>query len=328
MPKTLVAIGYHDRESPRHITVLEHFRENEWNILECHTTQKGLLAKYNDLSHQFKSIQSADAVLVTHPGHYMVPLAWWLTLGKKQTIFFDACISLYDTLVSDRKLVSRFHPRAWWLYFIDWLACHLSHTVVVDTNANKKYFERTFGLTESRVEVVYLNALKDLFYSSNHQKKRSKGDPLSVFFYGNYIPLQGVDIIIHAAALLEKKNLPIHFTLVGGGQEYKSIKQLTESLGLKTITFVPFLPLPKLAEEMRKADLCLGIFGTTDKAKRVIPHKVYDAVACNIPVITADTPAMHERTWPKEAVIFCEAGHPESLSSAIASVYEKDILPV
>jgi glycosyltransferase involved in cell wall biosynthesis len=327
MPKTLIAFGYHDTESPRHRTVLEHFERQGWTVKECHTQKRGLRAKYKDLTAQWKTVaDDADAVLVTHPAQYIAPLAWWLTRKRKQKIFLDACVSLFDTIVTDRKLVSRFHPYAWWLYFIDWLACHLSHKVLVDTKANKKYFEQTFRLTDSQVEVVYLDALKDLFYPSRNQKQRPKGDPLSVFFYGNYIPLQGVDIIIHAAALLEKKNLPIHFTLVGGGQNYKSIQQLKEKLESKNIIFVPFLPLPKLADEMRQADLCLGIFGTTDKAARVIPHKVYDAVACGIPVITADTPAIHERQWPEGCVILCPPGNPKALAEAIAAQYEKDIL--
>jgi glycosyltransferase involved in cell wall biosynthesis len=44
-----------------------------------------------------------------------------------------------------------------------------------------------------------------------------------------------------------------------------------------------------LAEEIDKADICLGIFGATDKANRVCPLKLYSYMSVGRAVITADT---------------------------------------
>ena len=54
---------------------------------------------------------------------------------------------------------------------------------------------------------------------------------------------------------------------------------------------------------MAHADACLGIFGTSPKARAVIPNKVYDALACARPVITADTPAIAELLRPDVEVM-------------------------
>jgi glycosyltransferase involved in cell wall biosynthesis len=72
---------------------------------------------------------------------------------------------------------------------------------------------------------------------------------------------------------------------------------------------------------MAHADVCLGIFGTSAKAQRVIPNKVYDALACARPVITADTPAIRELLQPDDQVIVCPPGDPESLADAIALMH-------
>jgi glycosyltransferase involved in cell wall biosynthesis len=61
----------------------------------------------------------------------------------------------------------------------------------------------------------------------------------------------------------------------------------------------------------------LGIFGRTEKAGRVVPHKVFQAMALGKPVITARTPAAEEFFSDGENVIFCPRGDPEGLAAAI-----------
>ena len=43
-----------------------------------------------------------------------------------------------------------------------------------------------------------------------------------------------------------------------------------------------------------ETDVCLGIFGRTEKASRVIPYKAYEALAMRKPLITGDSKASRE----------------------------------
>ncbi len=313
---TVLAIGFHDQEAPRHWNICKKLRSEGKEVIECHTKKKGFFAKIKDLKRQYRMHEAkADIVMVPFPGHYLMPI---IRLWTRKPIIFDAFISLHDTNVYDRKKVSPWSPRAWWLYCIDWLACHLANEVLIDTEAQRQYFISHFHLNPKKITVVYVGTRDDLFNTRNtpHSKQNKV---FQVLFYGTYIPLQGIKHIIDAAEILQKQN-NIQFTLVGSGQTFPEIKAIANRKQLRNINFQSRVPYTLLPELIAKADLCLGIFGTTNKAMRVIPHKVYDAVACGTPVLTADTPAIAEKFADDPLVHLCKTGSGEAIAKAITTL--------
>ena len=63
----------------------------------------------------------------------------------------------------------------------------------------------------------------------------------------------------------------------------------------------------------------MGIFGNTEKTKRVIPNKVYEGVAMNRPVITADTPAIRELFSDNELFLI-DTVNPQKIADAILKI--------
>ena len=307
MSKKICIFGYHDQNAPRQWNINKTLQNEGWELTECHTAKKGFFAKIADLRRQLKR-REYKALFIPFPGHYLVPIVKVITHRKK--IYFDAFLSLYDTMVCDRKLVSRWNPYAWLLWFVDYLSCHLADEVWIDTKAHKEYFIKMFRLNPKKIRVHYLGTRDDLFFP----KQRDPNPQYEVLFYGSYIPLQGIETIIDAADQLPD----VHFTLIGKGQTYHEMKRKAEAL--TNITFHDPVPLTELPNCIRSADLCLGIFGTSNKAQRVIPHKVYDAVACGIPVITANTPAIHEYFDGNSLVHLCPAGDRSALAKAIKAL--------
>ena len=53
-----------------------------------------------------------------------------------------------------------------------------------------------------------------------------------------------------------------------------------------------------IAEEIRQADICLGIFGAGDKAQRVCPFKLYAYASIGRAVITGETLWLRESAQP------------------------------
>jgi glycosyltransferase involved in cell wall biosynthesis len=130
---------------------------------------------------------------------------------------------------------------------------------------------------------------------------------------------------VRAAAVLEERGEPVTIDLVGSGDTERSVRSLVQQLDVRCITFVGRRPYNELPGFIARSDLCLGIFGTSPKARRVIPNKVFDALACGRAVVTGDTPAVRELLRPGDEVWVCRPGDPEALAEAIVTLRDDDL---
>ena len=256
-----------------------------------------------------------DVILVGFRAHSDMLSASLLARVRGVPLIFDPLVSRYEERVIDRQLV---RPDSWlarWYRLIDASGCRLADTVLLETEMQVAHFARTFSIPASRFRRVWLGADDEIMYP---RRSSAGGRPFTVFFYGRFSPLHGVEHIIRAAVILQQRADAVRFVLVGAGQTYQMARALAERVGADTIEFVQPVPYTELAGMMSEADMCLGSFGTTARAQRVIPNKVFDALAVRRPVLTADTPGIREALTPGEHVWVCPAGDGEALADAIA----------
>ena len=201
----------------------------------------------------------------------------------------------------------------------------LPDRVIVDSQAHATAWQSDLGLRSARTIILPASA-PEAFRSlaTPYQAEPISADrPLRILYAGQYIPLHGVEIILAAADRLRHRP-DIRFELVGQGQTLPEMRSRAEALSLPNLHFVEtWLPSEQLARDhLAPADLCLGIFGTQAKAQRVVPFKVYTALAAGRPVITADTPAAREllRSSPTAEAQLVPPGDPQALAAAIEAL--------
>jgi glycosyltransferase involved in cell wall biosynthesis len=229
-------------------------------------------------------------------------------------LVFDPLVSLYDTLVQDRELIHAGSIRARWYWLLDRVTCALADKVLLDTKLHVDYFSRTFSLPSEKFCVVPVGADDSVFFSRSASRVQGTG-PVEVAYAGSFIPLHGVPHILEAAKLLENENF--HFTLIGNGQTYAESYQMAVSLDLRNVDFVGRLPREIYAGYLARTDIVLGIFGKSEKTQRIIPCKVYDAIAMGKPVVTGNTPAIRAIFTDKENILLCEPDDSQSLADAL-----------
>jgi glycosyltransferase involved in cell wall biosynthesis len=253
---------------------------------------------------------AVDAALIGYPGHLDVLSARSALRGVP--LVFDPLVSLSDTLVGDRARFRASSVAARALRALDRSAFGRSDLVVADTAANAAFYADAFGVDPGRLRVCFVGAEDRLFRPGTTVE-----GVFHVLFVGKLIPLHGLETILEAAHLLPQ----VPFRLVGSGQ----LSQLLQDAP-SNVTCVPWIEYERLPDAIRQAGCALGVFGTSDKAARVIPNKAFQALACGIPLVTADTPAARELLSHGTDALLVPPGDAEALAAAISHLAENAAL--
>jgi glycosyltransferase involved in cell wall biosynthesis len=224
-----------------------------------------------------------DAVVVGYLGHFDVHLARLLYRRGKVPIVLDHLISAANT-AKDRRLDGGMKTKV--LRLIDAAALRAADIVVVDTDEHLEIVPEKY---RSKAVVVHVGAPapwhKAAVEPSATAPSTTGSGPLKVVFYGLYTPLQGTPVI--GAALGRLAGAPVEVTMIGRGQDEAATKEAAAAnQSVRWLDWVPAAELPAL---VATHDVCLGIFGTGDKALRVVPNKVFQGAAAGCAVITSDT---------------------------------------
>jgi glycosyltransferase involved in cell wall biosynthesis len=276
------------------------------------------LATYPVLAWRFLRTQRPDMVLVGYPGILDVIVVAPLARLRGVPIVWDMFMSAYDTIVLDRRMLPATGFRARLLYLLERLAIRRSDAVFLDTEAHARRIESLYRLPERQCGTVWVGAEIERFRLPEPESPpaRVSRSALKVLFYGQFIPLHGIDTIVRAARRMSNDN--VEWTLIGRGQESGAIRQMLDEMPLPRLRWIEWVDYGELRRWIAEADVCLGIFGTSGKAASVIPNKVFQIVAAGRPLITCDSPAIRELLSPDPPCVhLVPAGDASALTEAV-----------
>jgi glycosyltransferase involved in cell wall biosynthesis len=258
--------------------------------------------------------QQADIIFIPSFGHKDMI---FLKKFSSKPFVFDPLISRYLTQVFDYKNIGRYSFGALKNFWRDKKSMTLADIVLCDTHAHGKYFTQHFNVPEHKIKHLPIGVHTTDFSPVPAQPSHSK---FIVGFYGSFNPLQGTSAIVEAANLL-KTQTDIEFQLLGTGSDFEATRSIAlEKYGLKNIIFQGWVPYQQLNEWVNKFDICLGIFGETEKASLVIPNKIYHYAGTKKAIISMKSEAILELFTDRSDILL--AATPSELAAAIQLLKE------
>ena len=162
---------------------------------------------------------------------------------------------------------------------------HSSRVVAVTPSFKANLVAR--GIPAEKIEVVTNGADLTLWQPCPIDEDIRTELGLTGKFIVGYIGTHGMahalDFIVRAAASVQ--NTRLHFLFIGDGAEKASIVELTRSLELKNVSFVPSIPKQDVPRYLASTDVALVPLRRSNTFKTVIPSKIFEAAAMNKPIL-------------------------------------------
>lgn len=257
-----------------------------------------------------------DVYVLGFRGHEIAWLVRWLTRGKPLVI--DALMSPYASLSEESKFgwIGRALARAW--RPCERSILHASDGVLTDTEEHANYYRTRFGLPAARVVAVPVGAEERAATEEACSTHRAAAGPLRVLFYGSFLPLHGVDVILAGASRLSGQ--AIDFRFIGGTRAQAAwLERRCHALGITRYTHARWIDFERIIDtEIPGADLCLGgPFGGTPQAMRVVTGKTSQCLALGQPTVVGRIPEDHGFI-DRDNCLLVEQDDPDALATAIA----------
>jgi len=335
---TVVFWGTCDTGKPRVRLLLQGLKEQDITVLECRreiwqgvedksqlsgwlpNLARGfrLAMAYPGLIIRYLRLPRHNALICSYPGAVDLLIIFCFARLRRVPLIWDMFISIYDTVVVDRKLISHRSPAARLLYGLEWLACRAADCLLMDTKTHAAAMEKLFNLPSGSIGAVPVGCESSIFKPLD--TPRPSDGIFRILFYGQFIPLHGIDIIIKAMKRLQDLKEPVQCTIIGTGQEQSRMDSLLADLKLDNVKRIHWVPYEELPQYIHEADVCLGIFREQGNSARVVPNKAYQVLAMNKPLITGDTPAAREILADLPQVFLIPPEDPKALADSILRI--------
>ena len=314
LPTVCVFGTYNVRRHPRVQNISEGLASHGYVVMECNIPWEAptelrvratrnplvllriilrLLRAYWQLFHIAGKYRHADIVIVAYLGTFDVHLA--RLIFRNSMIVLDDLAPIAETIKDRGQSASLVRLGA----LLDALARRRADLVIVDTLE---------GVRDPKDIVVAVGAGSTWFAArrvGGHQKQSVHTPSHSarrIIWFGVYTPLHGTSSMARELAKALEDGSVEMLTLVGRGQDRASVETLLS--GRRNVQFVDWVHIDMLPELVASHDICLGIFGTSSKALRVVPNKVFQGAASGCAIITGDTPA--QRRVLGDAVLYAD----------------------
>lgn len=250
---------------------------------------KRLLSYFSFTISSFYSLlksQKTDVIICTSPPLFLGITGWIGSLFKRAKFVFNVADIWPESavelgLVTNKSFIRLAEILEGFLYRRSWKIATATNGIgdyIVNKGKQRKdVFLLPNGVNTKKFQPVPKN--------DEFAKKLGLTDK-SVFTYaGTMGHAQGLDSVLHAAAIVQTKNPNVQFLFVGDGQEKDNLISLTEELNLSNVTFYNSVPVSEMPKVFSISDFSIVSLKKLDLFKGARPSKIFPALATGTPVL-------------------------------------------
>ena len=227
-----------------------------------------------------------DLIYASSPPLFVGGSALALSKVKRIPLVFEIRDLWPESAIALGEITS---PRAiaWATWLEEKCYSHAESIVVVTETTRSRLCER--GINSRKIHLIPNGSNTDLFYYRPDARTKIRTQlGLTHHFIAIYAGIlglaQGLETVLYAAqSLVDTPD--IHFFIIGEGPRKEALTDLAANLSLTNLSFLPEKPTREIPDYLSTADIALIPLRDKETFKSVIPSKMFDAWACQRPVI-------------------------------------------
>jgi glycosyltransferase involved in cell wall biosynthesis len=218
-----------------------------------------------------------------------------------------------------RAIVSRFERRI----------ARLSEAVTVNTRYMASKLKE-YGVEESRlfyvpngVECARFGPPPVELVGSLRGKLGLEGRRVVLYVGSMALASHPVDLLLQSFAVVSRSHPNSVLLLVGGGEDYDSLRDMAAALGLENALFVGRVPPADVPQYYALADVSVDPVRDEPAARARFPLKIVESLAVGTPVVTGDVGDRGSIIGDSRAGALVAPGKEEALADGILGVLEQ-----
>ena len=252
-----------------------------------------------------------DVVHIHNPPNFLLFAAIPLKLFSKTRIILDIHDPLPEMLASrfKRKMSDPFIRL---LEFCESKTARFADVVITVNDLIQKEL-----LSKGVESLVVMNSTP----LTTKEFDAPKGDGFKVIAVGNLIPHRDLETVMDAVKLMREEVPGIELHVVGGGEKLEELKKKAIEAGLsESIIFYGELDHSLALDKIAGSDACVIAFEDTPIGRISVPHKLFEYLAFEKPVILPRLPGLQSMVG-EDAGYFFTAGNKEEVAECMLEIY-------
>ena len=270
-----------------------------------------------------------DVIIATSPQPLTGLTGWWLARIKRRPYVFEVR-DLWPESLTGIGLGTENSPHIRSLRALPRFLYRSSDHVVVVSPAFKEELVGKWGIAPEKISLVENGVETDLFTPDGAtdaaQQALGVDDRFVVSYIGTLGLAHGLDVVLRAAAQLQRTLPKILFLFVGEGAEKERLVSRVRTEGLANVRFLPQQPRERVSALIRGSHVCLVLLRKAEVFKTVIPTKALEFMACGRPVVLGVDGEARRLLEEAQAGLFVEPENSTALAEGITRLYNSSQL--